>query len=201
MEDSDVAALERARAGDPDAFGVLVERHSRSVFRLAYRMTGNEQDAEDTVQETFLRAYRQIGRFDSRSKFSTWLHSIAANCSLDLLRSRQRRREFSDSEDEGGSGPLEVLPAADPSPERLAFSRQLEHRVAAAMAELSPAERVAFVMRHFEGVGIEEIARALGRPNGATRHSVFRAVQKLRRALEPVISAPKAQGASNETPE
>jgi RNA polymerase sigma-70 factor (ECF subfamily) len=188
MEDSDLAAIEQTRAGDPDAFGVLVERHGRAVFRLAFRMTGNEQDAEDVVQDTFLRAYRQLGKFDSRSKFTTWLHSIAANCALDLLRSRRRRREAVEPAGEDPVAPLEAIAAPDPSPERLAASRQLQQRLADAMADLSPTERVAFVMRHFEGIGIEEIARTLGRANGATRHSVFRAVQKLRRALEPMAA-------------
>ncbi len=182
MEDNDAVAVERARGGSSEAFRELVERHSRAVFRLAYRMTGNEQDAEDTVQETFLRAYRQLGRFDSRSKFSTWLFAIASNCSLDLIRARKRRRE-TDSE------PVQpAIPAADPSPERLMLSREVRQRLSAAMDELSDAERTAFVMRHFEGVPIDEIARVLGRPNGAARHSVFRAVAKLRRALEPVLS-------------
>jgi RNA polymerase sigma-70 factor (ECF subfamily) len=181
MEESDAAAIEQARAGSNDAFRVLVERHGRAVFRLAYRMTGNEQDAEDMVQETFLRAYRQIGRFDNRAKFSTWLFTIATNCSRDLLRARRRRPESLEN-------PPDVAPTPDPSPERLALSGQVRQRIAAALNDLSPAERAAFVMRHFEGVSIDEIARALGRPNGATRHSVFRAVQKLRLALEPVVS-------------
>src|SRR5207249_6440026 len=90
MEDSDAVAVARARAGDQDAFGMLVERHSVRLFQLAYRMSGNEQDAEDVVQETFLRAYRQLDRFESRAGFGTWLHRIAANCSLDLLRKRKR---------------------------------------------------------------------------------------------------------------
>jgi RNA polymerase sigma-70 factor (ECF subfamily) len=179
MEDSERAAIEQARAGDGEAFRVLVEQHSRAVFRLAYRMTGNQQDAEDMVQETFLRAYRQIGRFDSRSTFSTWLCRIATNCSLDLLRTRQRRREF-----DGAAAPSPV--ADEPAPDRLVLSQQVQQKVAAALAELSPAERAAFVLRHFEGVSIGEISQVLGRPNGATRHSVFRAVQKLRRALECV---------------
>ncbi len=183
MEDNDAAAIERARRGSSDAFRELVERHSRAVFRLAYRMTGNEQDAEDTVQETFLRAYRQLDRFDSRSKFGTWLYAIASNCALDLIRARKRRRE-SDAE------PVQpVIPATDPSPERLVLSGEVRQRLSAAMNDLSDAERTAFVMRHFEGVSIDEIARVLGRPNGATRHSVFRAVEKLRRALQPVMSA------------
>src|SRR5438876_8906142 len=84
MEETDPALITRAREGDPDAFRVLVERHSVKLFQLAFRMTGNEQDAEDVVQETFLRAYKQLERFEARAGFGTWLHRIAANCSLDL---------------------------------------------------------------------------------------------------------------------
>src|SRR6516165_9731042 len=89
------AVLARARQGDSDAFRALVETHSRSVFRLAFRMTGNEQDAEDVVQESFLRAYRQLGRFESRANFGTWLYRIVSNCSVDLMRARQSRHDAS----------------------------------------------------------------------------------------------------------
>src|SRR6476661_4358754 len=92
------AVLARARQGDSDAFRVLVERHSRAVFRLAYRMTGNEQDAEDVVQESFLRAYRQLARFQSRANFGTWLYRIVANCSVDLMRAKQARHDVSRGE-------------------------------------------------------------------------------------------------------
>src|SRR5277367_5198381 len=95
MDWTDLEAAEEARKGNQLAFRVLVERHSRSVFRLAFRMTGNEQDAEDMVQETFLRAYKQLHRFDGRAAFSTWLYRIGANCSLDLLRARRTRKEQS----------------------------------------------------------------------------------------------------------
>src|SRR5437870_12264818 len=91
MDDSDAVAVARARAGDQDAFGMLVERHSIRLFQLVYRMTGNEQDAEDVVQETFLRAYKQLNRFESRAGFGTWLHRIAVKCSLGLLRKRKRQ--------------------------------------------------------------------------------------------------------------
>ena len=94
MECNDRGLVTKARSGDTDAFRVLVERHSRALFRLAFRMTGNQQDAEDVVQESFLRAYKQLGRFDERASFGTWLYRIAANCSLDLVRSRKRRSEL-----------------------------------------------------------------------------------------------------------
>src|SRR5216684_7140102 len=95
---SDAAAVERTLAGDPDAYRVLVERHSRSIFRVAYRMTGNEQDAEEVVQDAFLRAYRRLDRFESRANFGTWLYRIAVNCSLDLLRKRRPHEEHSAAE-------------------------------------------------------------------------------------------------------
>src|SRR5438874_12839218 len=116
------AVLARARQGDSDAFRALVERHSRSVFRLAYRMTGNEQDAEDVVQESFLRAYRQLGRFEARANFGTWLYRIVANCAVDLMRTRWRRHEQKDRET--GDGWMETAAAELPGPERLAESAE-----------------------------------------------------------------------------
>jgi RNA polymerase sigma-70 factor (ECF subfamily) len=187
MEGSDAAAVAQALAGDPDAFRVLVERHSRCIFRLAYRMTGNAHDAEEVVQETFLRAYQRLGKFESRSSFGTWLYRIAANCALDLLRLRQRHEERRAPDDAEGSEAVRSLPAGDPAPDRVAFSGEVGERVGVALAALSPMERAAFVMRHYEGMSIEEIGRALGRRTSATKNSIFRAVQKLRRALEPVV--------------
>jgi len=181
------AVLDRARQGDSEAFQALVERHSRSVFRLAYRMTGNEQDAEDVVQESFLRAYRQLGRFESRANFGTWLYRIVSNCSVDLMRSKQARHDQvrGDSLDEAAVD----LPAADvPGPERMAQSAEIERRVQDALRELSPLERAAFTLRHYEGRSIDEISATLGLGTSAAKHSVFRAVKKLRAALAPLRS-------------
>ena len=180
MEITDVAAVEQVRAGSTETFRVLVERHSRAVFRLAYRMTGNQQDAEDTVQETFLRAYRQLHHFDGRSAFSTWIYRIGANCAIDLLRGRKKREA-------DGVDFLERQATHEPSPERLTASSQVARMLGPALDELSETERAAFVMRHYEGLCMEEIGRVLGVQPNAAKHSVFRAVQKLRRALEPAM--------------
>ena len=99
MPQTDATAVALARDGDSDAFRALVDRHSRAVYRLAHRMTGNPQDAEDVVQETFLKAYRQLGRFESRANFSTWLHRIAVNCSIDLIRGRKHQEAGHDASD------------------------------------------------------------------------------------------------------
>ena len=181
------AVLARARQGDSDAFRALVEKHSRSVFRLAFRMTGNEQDAEDVVQESLLRAYRQLGRFESRANFGTWLYRIVANCSVDLMRSKQARHDQvrGDSLDAGAM----ELPAVNvPGPERIAESAEIERRVQDALQELSPLERAAFTLRHYEGRSIDEISSTLGMGTSAAKHSVFRAVRKLRIALAPLRS-------------
>ena len=191
MESNDAGLVTRTRAGDNDAFRVLVERHSRPLFRLAYRMTGNQQDAEDVVQDSFLRAYKQLARFDERASFGTWLYRIAANCSLDLMRSRKRRNEQPAAADPQAPDAMLALPSHDPAPDRMAMSGEVRERVAGALTELSAAERTAFVLRHFEGMCIEDVSRVLGCQPGAAKHSVFRAVQKLRRALEPLVSTAK----------
>jgi RNA polymerase sigma-70 factor, ECF subfamily len=187
MEWTDAAAAEEARLGNQQAFRVLVERHSHALFRLAYRMTGNEQDAEDLVQDTFLRAFKQLKSFDGRAAFGTWLHRICVNRSLDSIRARKSRREVSaaQSQESEGIGWLERVAAPQPSPERLTQSGQISDLLGPALQQLSDSERTAFVLRHYEGKPIEEIARTLGVQTNAAKHSVFRAVQKIRRALEP----------------
>ena len=189
MDGSDAAAVAQARAGDTEAFRALVERYSRKVFRLGYRMTSNEEDAEDVVQETFLRAYRRLHQFESRANFGTWIFRIAVNAALDLMRKRQRHEESHDPVDPEGSQDSPALPATDPSPYRLVFSAEVKDKVGLALAGLSPTERTAFVLRHFEGISIEEIGTTLGLRESATKNTVFRAVQKLRRQLQPLVSA------------
>jgi RNA polymerase sigma-70 factor (ECF subfamily) len=188
MEQSDFDIAEQVRQGEHQAFRLLVERHSRALFRLTYRMTANEQDAEDLVQETFLRAFKQLHCFDGRAAFATWLHRIAANCALDLLRARKNRERSTVTQSAGQEFDLlDATPAGDPSPERLTHSTEIARLLRPAMAQLSEMERAAFVMRHHEGMGIEEIGRTLGVLPNAAKHSVFRAVQKLRHALQPAL--------------
>jgi RNA polymerase sigma-70 factor, ECF subfamily len=187
MEVEAGSAVERARSGDSDAFRLLVEQHSRAIFRLAFRMTGNEQDAEDVVQETFLRAYKQLDRYEARSSFATWLFRIASNYSLDLIRMRKRHEDKRERGSDEERDILQNIAVDAPGPERMAYGTQVRDRVNAALDELSPQERTAFVLRHFEGLSIEEIGVSLGTGTNATKHSIFRAVQKLRKNLEPVV--------------
>jgi RNA polymerase sigma-70 factor (ECF subfamily) len=151
-------------------------------------MTGNEHDAEDVVQETFLKAYRRLSQFEERAHFGSWLYRIAANCAYDSLRARKRRADQTPrTEPEEQDEALQGAVMDAPSPERLVFSGQVQRRVQSAMARLSERERAAFVLRHFEQLSTKEIGDALGLDEGAVKHSVFRAVRKLREALEPFV--------------
>ncbi len=138
------------------------------------------------VQETFLRAFKRLEGFKFNSAFSTWLQSIAANCSFTLVEQRSRlqkgRVEPRDDEDDK---PME-FPSGSPSPEQLVLSGEIRGKVSQALETLTSAERTAFVMRHFEGNSIEEISIVLGIATTSAKNCVYRAVQKMRFALEPL---------------
>jgi RNA polymerase sigma-70 factor (ECF subfamily) len=189
---SDAAAVERTLAGEREAYRVLVERHSAYVYRVAYRMTGNSHDAEEVVQEAFLRAYQKLQQFAGNANFGTWVYRIAANYAIDRLRQKKNedaRREVPSRAAEGEAefDPLSRLKDSAPNPERLAGSAQLATKMQQALQALTPAERTAIVMRHWDGCGIDEIAAVLKSNNSATKNTVFRAVQKLRQALKPFV--------------
>lgn len=174
--------VERARRGDQDAFRLLVEEHAERVFRLAFRIVGDEMLAEDVVQETFLRAFRQLESFDRRSAFGTWVYRIAANAAIDLRRQRGRRPEeaFNDDAEPRFESPL-------PGPERRLESSEIGAAASSALAQLTLLERAAFSLRHFEGCSIAEISSALGIRPEASKQAVFRAVHKMRRVLAPFV--------------
>ena len=184
MEGNDLDLVERARAGDTDAFRELVERHSRTMFKTAFRLTGNEADADDLVQEALLRAYRKLDRFDGRSQFSTWLYRITVNCGMDLMRKKSRRHARAALDD---GVVLDSVATEDPRPDRLALSGEVRRAVESVLGTLSPMERSAFVLRHFEGRSIAEIGGLLGARSSATKHAIFRAVKKLRAELGPLV--------------
>ena len=187
MEANDGAAVAQVQSGDREAFRSLVERHSQTIFRVAFRMTAKEEDAEEVVQEAFLRAYRSIDRFEARANFGTWLYRIAVNCALDLLEKRKHRQEQSITHNEEDEQPEIQLVSSNPGPERQLLSAELKQKVHAALGELTPVERIAFTMRHFEHRSIEEIQKTLNLRGGAAKNTVFRAVKKMRRALEPAM--------------
>ncbi|QNI30910.1 sigma-70 family RNA polymerase sigma factor [Alloacidobacterium dinghuense] len=186
MGNDDYALIRTVLAGDKDAYGQLVARHSQSVFRVAFRITENEADAEEVVQEAFLRGYRGLEGFDARSNFRTWLYRIAMNCALDVLNKHRNQAVMPITEEYDGEQAAIQLQDRTAGPDRLLLSQEIEARRQAAMEKLTPTERVAFVLRHMEDRSTEEIAIALGIAPNAAKQAVFRAVQKMRQSLAPL---------------
>jgi RNA polymerase sigma-70 factor, ECF subfamily len=180
MDRDDQAAIQAVLAGDKEAYGALVVRYSGRLFRVAFRITGNEADAEDVVQDAWLRGYRKLESFEYRSDFGTWIYRIAVRCALDKIGASKvdestRIAETTDREHDG----LQIADQ-EADPERLLLSGEIRAMQEIAMHGLSPTERTAFVLRHLEDRTTEEIATAMGIPANAAKQSVFRAVQKLR---------------------
>jgi RNA polymerase sigma-70 factor (ECF subfamily) len=180
MGKNDHAAVRAILGGDKEAYGALVVRHSQSLFRVAFRITGNEADADDVVQEAFLRGYQKLGSFALRSSFGTWIYRIAVRCALDKLNSRRAGSSCQGAEQAlTGKQPVQIAEAAA-GPENLLLSGEIGALLDMALNSLTPAERTAFVMRHMEDRTMEEIAAAMGIQVNAAKQAVFRAVQKLR---------------------
>ena len=202
MDPRDLDLVRRVLAGDTDAFEGLVAAHSRAIYGLAFRVTGNAAAAEDAVQETFLRAFRFLSSFDQRAELGTWLHRIAVNAAIDQgRRTRRERAARVDLPDEGDLS-LGEIPTSDAGPERRTLDAEIRRRTERALAELSPSERAAFVLRHYEGRSIAEISSTLGKRDNATKQSIFRAVRKLRAALAPLapLVRPDPQESLHEEP-
>ena len=197
MHESDRTSVAKACGGDSEAFRSLVERHSRYVFNVAYRLTGSAPDAEDIVQDTFLKAYRQLSRFEARADFRTWIHRIAVNRSIDLIRSRKHRELGQDPEDLERGADAGVPVGA--GPDRLLLSVEIRERVSEGLAHLTPSERLAFTLRHVEGLPIREVASAMGLKTEAAKNSIFRAVRKMRAALEPFVEVAETSTAKGQT--
>ena len=189
MHECDPLVVARARRGDTEAFRVLVERHSRYLFAVAHRLVGNVEDAQDVVQEAWLKAHRQLAGFESRADVRTWLTRITLNCAIDQIRGR-RYRELAHDPADLQHGLLGERAAVDAPPaDRLLFGVEMQQRLASALTSLTALERAAFMLRHVEGLSIDEIGTALDLRTSATKHCIFRAVRKMRIALASFAGA------------
>jgi RNA polymerase sigma-70 factor, ECF subfamily len=183
MDRNDQAAIQAVLAGDKEAYGALVVRYSGRLFRVAFRITGNEADAEDVLQDAWLRGYRKLESFEYRSDFGTWIYRIAVRCALDRISASKMDESTRIAETADREHDELQIADQEADPERLLLSGEIRAMQEMAMHGLSPIERTAFVLRHLEDHTTEEIATAMGIPPNAAKQSVFRAVQKLRRRL------------------
>jgi len=183
MGRNDHETIRAVLSGDKEAYGALVVRHSHSLFRVAFRITGNEADAEDVVQEAFLRGYQKLEGFESRSNFSTWIYRIAMRCALDRVSGRKvDERSRVGEENDPEQDAVQVADSAA-GPDRLLLSGEIGALQQSAMQSLTATEQTAFVLRHMEDCSTEEIGAALGIAPNAAKQAVFRAVHKMRSRL------------------
>ncbi|MDH3504928.1 MAG: sigma-70 family RNA polymerase sigma factor [Nitrospirota bacterium] len=177
--------IARCQQHDHQAFGQLIDCYASTVLNVIARMIGNQTDAQDVTQETFVSAFRAIADFRADSRFSTWLHRIAVNKAKDYLRAQARRQEregFQPIEEEGGNPILEV--ADERTPEHGASDKQMAYHLEQAIQKLSPLYREAFVLKHVEGMGYEEMAQILGVGKDVLKMRVYKARIKLSKELD-----------------
>lgn len=189
MNKAEADAIQQVLAGNRDAYRVLMDRHFSAVHRIAFRITGNQADAEEAAQEAFLRAYNKLPGFRHDASFSTWITRIAMNTALNLVERRNRDlSQLAPRIAENPSPADQIIQMADacPSPERQLLDREAATLRDEALAALTPMERTAFTLRHMEDLPIAEIAAALNVPANSAKQAVFRAVGKLRRSLAPL---------------
>jgi len=188
--DDDLPLLDYVAAGDSQAFEELVQRHKHLAYRVAMVITGNQQDAEEAMQDTFLKVYTHLGEFQRASKFRTWLTRIAINEAL-LKRRRQRKTESLDEllQTEEGVLPKQLQDWRD-DPESIYSKEQMKEIVEKAIHSLPPMYRQAFVMRDVEGLSTEEAAEALQLSIPTLKTRLLRARLMMREALAEHFQQP-----------
>jgi RNA polymerase sigma-70 factor, ECF subfamily len=181
----ELSLVQAAKKGDVGAFGELVKRYDRNVFRIALHITQNREDAEDVVQDAFLKAYENLEQFQGQSKFYTWLVRIAVNEALMKLRRRRPERMVSldqEVQTEEDSMPREVADWS-PNPEQLYNQAELRDILGKTIQGLPPSFRTVFVLRDVEGLSTEETAQALDLSIPAVKSRLLRARLQLRERL------------------
>ena len=180
---TDRELIDRTLAGDGGAFGTLVERFQRKIYRVAYAIVRDEMEADTITQDTFVQAYTHLAKFEGRAELETWLTRIAINRSRDSLRRRKFLSLFSSREDDD-DGEMVFEPVDErPDPERQIMATQLRAAIERAEKTLSAQQKVIFRLRHYENLALEEIADHLGLRSGTVRAHLFRAIHKIRREL------------------
>jgi len=184
----DTILIRRAQQGDTAAFEELVRNYDRSVLRLSMHLTDSTEDAQDIYQETFLRAYRNIGRFRFECSFYTWIYRIVTNLCLDHLRKKQVRKEDAPVATDASGEEYSVLDQvpdgrAGSNPERDLMRRQLGDRINCALEKLTPSERMVFELKHYHGLKLRTVGEILQTTEKSAKNTLFRATHKLRLRL------------------
>jgi len=181
---NEASLLAQARTGDTVAFDELITRHRERIYMHTYQIIRNEEDALDLTQETFIRAWKSLTRFDGKSSFSSWLYRIATNAAIDLFRKRQ-----SHPQTEIDVGPMKIDAASHTTPSQAEMPgegidrAEIRRRVEDAIAQLSPEHRAVIVLKEIDDLSYEEIAQRVGCSLGTVMSRIFYARKKLQTLL------------------
>ncbi len=188
MKHIEFELVQRAQHGDEKAFEELVIQHDRQVLNVAYSMTGSLADAQDIYQETFLRAYRALPGFRFQSSFRTWLLRITVNQAINWRKKRKLRSIFSLDSPDGHNNDMAFLNiASDTDAAATVHAEEIWQQIFRGMQTLSSKERAVFTLRHFEGIKIKEIATLLECADGTVKNLMYRATQKMQKALKEYV--------------
>ena len=182
MQEIDDKILIQAVNGNKIAFRSLVIHYSKAVNLLAFRYSANKACSEDITQDTFIKAYKALPKYKANAKFSTWLFRIASNTSIDYLRKTKKHKSTDSIEQNPGLN--ESQNQQINQEDQLDLNRQLQ----SALSGLTDVERLAFTLKHQQGYSIAEISKQLQINNNACKQTIYRAVQKLRTKLTPMVS-------------
>jgi RNA polymerase sigma-70 factor, ECF subfamily len=173
--------IERAKGGDTKAFGILIERYQRRVIGVAMAVVHDQEDALELAQESFVRAFENIGKFESRSSFSTWLYRIAANIAIDF---RRRERRHPTMRGEEAETEIQRLPSKLGDSFKETQRNEMAQRIKDALGQLTPEHRAAILLREVEGLSYDEISDVLQCPRGTVMSRLHYARNHLREILK-----------------
>lgn len=194
---TDQVLVDRVKAGDQQAFNILVEKYQRKVARLISRLVRDPAEVEDVAQEAFIKAYRALPQFRSESAFYTWLYRIAVNTAKNHLMAQGRRprlmSELQAEDDDGEPFSQDVALADIQTPEAVLQTRQVAETVNQAIEALPQDLKTAVTLREIDGLSYEEIAEAMACPIGTVRSRIFRARESIAAKLRPLLDMPENQ--------
>ncbi|MCG8604795.1 sigma-70 family RNA polymerase sigma factor [bacterium] len=185
MSRDEKAIIKDAQEGNILAFETLVYKYDRQVLRLIQNLVSNTQDAQDIYQEVFVRVFKNLRRFQFRSQFSTWLYRVVVNYCINFNKRKARTRYYSleDGQNEGEPGWFITVEGKELNPENAALNKELSQEIETALNQLSTQQKTVFVLRHYHGHKLKDIAEMMNCTEGTIKNYLFRATQKMQQLL------------------
>ena len=184
MELSDKELIIKTQNGDTMALEELIYRYDKMVLRMAYKFTGDTDDAKDIYQEVFIRVYKGLSNFQFKSEFSTWLFRITSNVCISFKRKYNKPNHLSLNDENNSEFISEIPESMESSPENLAVNSEIGSKINKALNKLSSNQKMSFLLKHYEGYKIREIAEMMNCKEGTIKKYLFEALRKLKMQLE-----------------